>query len=477
MRAQLLHLSGPLRGRTVTYEARVVRIGSAPDCDAVVTAPGIAGKHVQIEFVQDECQFHLRKRDGQTFVNGAEVEEVILQDGDQIELGSGGPVVRFRIYVPAGAVCKPVRRMLADARAVAKVSGGAAGTQTFTRDLLKHATPQLKIGFPLVVVLVAGALAGWLGGLLGGRSESEIVTRAEMEELRQKQAEMAQQADPLREDLAKMRQDQAKQQEDLARLARANAAVRRIQQDWSRGVCLLHGIFRLKLSDGSWFSPEGDPFEVEYTGTGFLVTPAGHVVTNRHVVAPWLEMETVMRVVERGGATPEFTHLTATFPDKAPLDVPIASIARRSDALDVAVVQLPATAIAGIPVLPLREGAIDGDDRQAIVVGYPTGLRLLLARADETFVDGLRQRSASMTEAITALAASKQIEPTLTQGVISTVKESKIEYDAVTTHGGSGGPVFDSEGQVIAVNFAIMPDFVGSNFGVPIRYARELLPK
>ncbi len=82
-----------------------------------------------------------------------------------------------------------------------------------------------------------------------------------------------------------------------------------------------------------------------------------------------------------------------------------------------------------------------------------------------------------MTEAITALAASKKIEPTLTQGVISTVKESKIEYDAVTTHGGSGGPVFDSEGQVIAVNFAIMPDFVGSNFGVPIRYARELLPK
>jgi hypothetical protein len=37
--------------------------------------------------------------------------------------------------------------------------------------------------------------------------------------------------------------------------------------------------------------------------------------------------------------------------------------------------------------------------------------------------------------------------------------------------------VFDGEGQVVAVNFAIMREFVGSNLGVPIRWAKELLPK
>ena len=63
-----------------------MRIGSAADCDAVIEAPGVAGKHVQIEFVEEECQFHLKKRDGQTFVNGTEVEEVILQDGDRLEV-------------------------------------------------------------------------------------------------------------------------------------------------------------------------------------------------------------------------------------------------------------------------------------------------------------------------------------------------------------------------------------------------------
>ncbi len=441
----------------------------------MVTAPGVADKHVQIEFVEEECQFHLKKRDGQTFVNGSEVEEVILQDGDQLELGSGGPVLRFRIYVPIGAVCKPMRRMLADARDVARVSGGAAATQTLTRDLFTQATPHLKLWFPLAVVTGA-FLAGSLGGWIGAGPEAGV-TRAEIDELRQQQAEMALQASTIkREDFDQLRLDQKKQQEDLALLARANATVRRIQKEWSRGVCLLHGVFRLRMPDGEWFLTDGDPFEVEYTGSGFRATTAGHVITNRHVVVPWLEMAPVMRFVERG-ATPEFVHLSATFPGKAPIDVPIASIVKRSDNLDVAVVQLSTEALQGVPVVPLHDGPIESDDQRAIVVGYPTGLSALLARADNQLVDELRKEAASMATAIRKLAATGQITPIITQGVVSNVQEQMIVYDASTTHGGSGGPVFDGNGEVIAVNFAILPDFSGANFGVPIRFATALLPR
>jgi S1-C subfamily serine protease len=471
MRAQLLFLSGPMRGRTTTYEARVVRIGSASDCDAVVDSPGVAGKHAQIEFVEEECQFHLRKRDGQTFVNGTEVEEVILQDGDQLELGSGGPRVRFRIYVPIGAVCKPVRRMLADARDVARVSGSAVATQTLTRDLLTQSSRELKVTVPLIVV-AAAFLAAWMGGFLGGRVLD--ATQDELQALRKQQTEM-QQADSMRREVIEaMQKKQQKQQEDLARLALANSTVRRIQREWSRGVCLVHGIFRLRQPDGEWFQPDGDPYEVEYTGSGFLATAAGHVITNRHVVAPWLEMKPVMGLIQHG-AKPEFTHLTATFPGKAPIDVPIASIVRRKDDIDVAVVQLPKEALAEVPQLPMQVGAFD--DATAIVVGYPTGLSALLARADDDTVEELRKDSATMTFAIAKLAATNQITPIITQGGISEVKDRMIVYSAATTHGGSGGPVFDGEGEVIAVNFAILPDFAGTNFGVPIRFAIELLPK
>jgi S1-C subfamily serine protease len=461
MRAQLLHLSGPDRGRTVTYGGASVHIGAGKDNEAVIAAPEVQPRHARIDYVEEECQFHLRAAGGRVFVNGSEIVEVILQDGDRIEFGVGGPVARFRIYVPQGAVCKPVRRMLEDARDVAKVSGGAVGTQTFSRDLLTQATPKLKIGVP--VALVASAfLASWLGGFLGSRPPEpapppaiDSVTHAELDQLRAQQQ---------------------KQENALTQLAQANAIVSRIQKEWSRGVCLLHGVFRLRLPDQSWFvGGDGEPFEVEYTGSGFLVSHTGFVVTNRHVVAPWLEMAGVARVIE-SGAEPTFVHLAATFPGMLPIEVPTASIRRRSDDIDVAVLQLDAAAIAGVPVLPLHAGDIESADQTAIVVGYPTGLAALLARADDSLVDGLRARGASFTEAIRELAAAGQVAPLMTKGIVSEVKTDRIVYDASTTHGGSGGPVFGGDGTVIAVNYAILPDFGGANFGVPIRLAQELLP-
>ncbi|MFM1870775.1 MAG: hypothetical protein RL398_197, partial [Planctomycetota bacterium] len=112
-----------------------------------------------------------------------------------------------------------------------------------------------------------------------------------------------------------------------------------------------------------------------------------------------------------------------------------------------------------------------------IVVGYPTGLSALIARADTALVERLQAQDASMTEAIDALAEADEISPLLTQGVVSEVRADKVTYDAVTTHGGSGGPVFAGNGKVIAVNHAILQNYTGANFGVPVRFAAELLPR
>lgn len=459
MRPQLLHLSGPLRGRTVTYDDTTLEVGSAPGIDLQIAHPAVAGHHAAIDWHEQDCAFVLRAIDGRVFVNRDEIREVMLVDGDLIEWGEGGPRARFRAYWPPGSVCKPVRRMLADARDVKRHSGGAAAAGGLTRDLLTQATPQLKVGFPLLVVLAALPLA-WLAGWLGSRpsvarERADAVALRELEEVRAAQREQA---------------------SAIAQLNALNRVTAEVQKKWSRGVCLVHGIVRVRWPNGDYvLGGDGAPLAVEYTGSGFLAAADGAVLTNRHVVTPWEAIEP-LRTLAEGGGQPEFATLTATFPGRPPRAVAIDAIRRRGDDLDVAAFRLPVDAIAGLPVLPLHEGPLnDLPDQRAIVVGYPTGLAALLAKADNALVADLRARQADMTTVIQALADADRISPVLTQGTVGNVQDRMIVYDAPTTHGGSGGPVFGADGTVIAVNYAVLREFTGANFGVPIEFGRELL--
>ena len=74
-----------------------------------------------------------------------------------------------------------------------------------------------------------------------------------------------------------------------------------------------------------------------------------------------------------------------------------------------------------------------------------------------------------------ALSLQGLIRPSTTQGHIGDITGSDIVYDAPTTQGGSGGPVFNKHGEVIAVEYAVLPRFGGNSFGVPIAYALDLL--
>ena len=51
----------------------------------------------------------------------------------------------------------------------------------------------------------------------------------------------------------------------------------------------------------------------------------------------------------------------------------------------------------------------------------------------------------------------------------------RLIYDAATAHGGSGGPVFNSNGEVIGVNSAYIVGFSGGSVGVSVESLRPLL--
>jgi S1-C subfamily serine protease len=63
----------------------------------------------------------------------------------------------------------------------------------------------------------------------------------------------------------------------------------------------------------------------------------------------------------------------------------------------------------------------------------------------------------------------------MTTGAISDALPERIVHSAQTTEGGSGSPIFDSDGKVIAINSAVLTTVEGSNFGVPIKVVAEML--
>jgi serine protease Do len=233
----------------------------------------------------------------------------------------------------------------------------------------------------------------------------------------------------------------------------------------------------LKDSDGNpVYTLEGRAPEVraDFFGTGFIVGD-GNILTNHHVAQPWWKNDELSTVLEQG-FSPAIAEMTAYFPG-ATAGIPV-NISQISDEADLALVKGDLS-ILKRPILKIdarKEAAISG--QPLISLGYATGLSAILARAGEDAVNDIVKTSGGDPKRIVEeLVKRKLIRPLITQGHIGDVLPDKIVYDAQTTSGGSGGPLINRDGQVIGVTFAVVRGFGGSNFGVPIRFAQQLLKK
>lgn len=469
MRIQLLHLDGPHRGRTITYGRLQLLFGTAPEADVRYTeGVTVQPRHVQITFSEKDCTFYLKALEGEVFVNHNEVEEVVLEQNDLIEIGRLGPKLRFRVHAREGRVCKPVTQMIRDAREVGRLSGVFALTQSMRRDLLSHATTQLRWGLPIAIVLSIT-----IAYLLGRSTAPPNPEQAK--EIARLQEQLAEAGSVSRKEIQRVRSELEKHRREIDAERARDEAMRLVLDTYSRGVCLLHGIYTLSDKAGKPLRtrPGGPPLRLEYTGSGFLASAAGHVITNRHVAEPWWRDARVRPLLARG-FKPSFVRLDASFPGRMPIAVDPKTIRIGKDDMDVAVMLVD---VSGVPVLPLHEGEITAQrGGRVILLGYPTGVNALLARAERDTVSDVLKVATTLTGMIRELAKRNAISPIITQGALNEVKDRKLVYDASTTSGGSGGPLFGPNGTVIGVNFAITRNFSGSNFGVPIRFARALLP-
>ena len=283
----------------------------------------------------------------------------------------------------------------------------------------------------------------------------------------------------------------------LKRIEREGDSAQNLIRDDVQSVCLLHisVAFRnqqngqrlryaglnqqgepLQDSDGNpilTLGGNGPEVKVDIFGTGFPVGNSGRIVTNRHVAEPWWNNDELGQMA-RHGFLAEISSIRAYFPgDPRAFTGEIQEISKESD---LATMQIDILDLKR-PPLSIDSGkgaAVTGEP--IVLMGYATGLAGILARTDEgTARQILTHSDGNVSQVLAELAHRELIHPIITQGHIGDILPDKIVFDAQTTSGGSGGPLFNRQGKVIGVTYAILKGFGGSNFGIPIRFSEPLL--
>jgi S1-C subfamily serine protease len=269
-----------------------------------------------------------------------------------------------------------------------------------------------------------------------------------------------------------------------------------VVRDYGPSVCLLHVVVEfldrntgksIQIAVDSNGKPQvdekgmvqldvggsGPHLQLDIFGTGFLVRRDGRILTNHHVAEPWWNNDELKELLDHGASAYALSY-EAYFPGSS--DGIKAKLDRISSSADVATLKLEGAPPARAALLELddrNQASVTGDP--VVLIGYPTGIEGILARAGPDVAQKIVGDTQNVRRIMLQLASQQLIRPTTTQGHIGDVLKDKIVYDAATTSGGSGGPLFNRSGKVIGVNFAILKGFGGSNLAVPARYATELL--
>jgi S1-C subfamily serine protease/pSer/pThr/pTyr-binding forkhead associated (FHA) protein len=173
-----------------------------------------------------------------------------------------------------------------------------------------------------------------------------------------------------------------------------------------------------------------------YDGSGFVITKSGYFVTNRHVAVP-------------GGRTADSIHITMA--DQRTGHRAQLVGAQPPGGPDVAVLRIPRyvgpfIARADWDGTHVRQG------EPAALIGFPAGVAA-------------------------ALDVSRTVRTSMSAGIFSKVTAEQIQFDGFTVGGSSGSPVFNADGEVVAVHASGLREAAGLGFAVPVRLVLALLPE
>jgi serine protease Do len=233
---------------------------------------------------------------------------------------------------------------------------------------------------------------------------------------------------------------------------------------YRNSICYVFGVYQVG------FANQPARLRARVSGTGFIVAN-GLMATNRHVSEPWYGDPEADALIRRG-AVPTLEKLVAFFPGSpTAFELTPTVVSAHSD-LAVLHVEF-SQASRNLEPLPLAKLATPPGEL-VTVIGYPMGVAGMVAKSPTEVYERLAYRHDDIGAA-SELAALSLIRPSATVGHLGDVVGDKLIYDAPTAHGGSGGPVFNSEGQVIGVNSAYIDGFSGGTLGISVDALRPLI--
>lgn len=496
----LVFLSGSRRGAAVTLTGDEIRVGTDSAMDLQLPdygGPYSAPHHLTL--IRRGASYELRAEpDRAVWVNGERVEQLVLASGDVLELGRDGAILRFRLY-PAG---------VAPRRSAAEVFSDCVECVVHGTESHIGRAGMLLAALPLDLatrtswafrgtVLLALSVLGVSSWTLAHRSSAleqrlaDVTGQVELGELLDRSDEEARITEA---DLATLLQEVETAGVRIDEIRAQIGAPTRVVRAASAATILLQGSYGFRdpathrpvrlaaRPDGGpadraagellvTLDGDGPLLDLPYSGTGFVVSADGLILTNRHVARPWDYDANGTWFLDQG-LEPVMHRFLGFLPgEREPFDV---AFVAASDDADLALLR-GGSVTGGLAYLELAERPPQPGD-EVIVLGYPLGIRALLARTDPAFVRELRGNGeVDSWEVARQLAERGYVTPLATRGIVGQRTEQFVVYDAETTSGGSGGPVLDMDGRVVAVNTAIMTEFGGSNLGVPAVRARELL--
>ncbi len=179
---------------------------------------------------------------------------------------------------------------------------------------------------------------------------------------------------------------------------------------------------------------EGLVDEISNIGTGFIVDPNGIIVTNQHVVS---DVTATYKVITNEGGEYEAIEIL------------------RDDSNDIAIVKIDAT---NLEAIQLGDSDVLLAGQSVIAIGTPLG-----------------QYAGSVTTGVISGLHRSVTTSSGWFGATTKTYEDVIQTDTAVNSGNSGGPLINTEGKVIGINFATTANADNISFALPINTVKQRL--